>query len=475
MKKKSWLALLVIFFIYGLLLAEETVRTVAAEIPEDPAAVKNKLLFNLSQLQTLTNEMAAAVAAANIELVNMQDVNLANLGTVKKGKVKWNHKISGDKFLVVEFAVTDYALLCEKIKSRAIRPGFKLTVIDSETRAIIKSQEVTFCDFADLAVQLHYPVQATPGQNLQSEVAVAIENKGSAAAKNIVLEIVLSSDNQIPQKAAVVSDQFTEDVRLGDGREIIPLLEAGQQLTVNFHGTLKIPADTPPGKYYLGVVADPENQINEISKENNIDSGFIMLSVPEPASFTLEMPETVLTFEPAAYGFKITCLGTVLSDGKDWKLCKMKPNLYQIKHVSWSDFFWEIDTYEKAAWEVKGTDFCKKGGKARSLDIKIDVKGGSLMIPPVSFTLKLAKTQLRFEPATKKFALLAYGNPIYHLPFWWICKREAHLYQIRFILWENFFWQVDTFKKQVSQISGDKFCSAEGSANAMPLKVEVEK
>ena len=80
----------------------------------------------------------------------------------------------------------------------------------------------------------------------------------------------------------------------------------------------------------------------------------------------------------------------ILSDGKDWKLCKMKPHVYQIKHVSWSDFFWEIDTYEKAVWEIKGVDFCKKGGKGRELGIKVKVEGGSLLIPPSRFTLKLS-------------------------------------------------------------------------------------
>jgi hypothetical protein len=475
MKKKSCLALVAIFSMSVLLLAQETIKTVVLEIPDDPAAAKNKLLLNMSQLQLLATELTFAVQAADIELLNMQDVSLVSLGSVKKGKIKWNFKIIGDKFLAVDFSAADYALLCEKIKNKAIRPGFQLTVIDGKTRAIIKSQEVTFCDFADMAVQLSYPVQATPGQLLQSKVTVSIENKGSVAAKNIVMEIILSSDNKFQQKNAVVSDQFVENVRLGDGREIIPLLEAGQQLIVNFSGTLKIPADTPPGKYYLAVIVDPENQISEINKDNNIDSGFILLSVPEPAAFTLEMPETALTFEPATYGLKIMHQETILSDGKDWKLCKMKPNLYQIKHVSWSGFFWEIDTFEKAIWEVKGADFCKKGGKSRNLDIKIDVKGGSLLIPPSSFTLKLARTQMRFEPATKKFTLLAYGNPIYHLPFWWVCKRESHLYQIRFTLWENFFWQVDTFKKQVSQISGVNFCSVGGTASPLSMQVTVEK
>ena len=51
------------------------------------------------------------------------------------------------------------------------------------TRAVSKSFAVTFSDFADLAVQLNYPVKAAPGQSLRQEVSVNLENKGSVAAK----------------------------------------------------------------------------------------------------------------------------------------------------------------------------------------------------------------------------------------------------------------------------------------------------
>jgi hypothetical protein len=473
--KKILLAILaVVILIPGLLAGEETVKILPIEISADPAVGANTLLVNLARLQALGEELTTYVLAADIILLNKQGLPLVTLGSIKKGKMKWDHKTFQGKFLAVKFAAADYALLAESVKAKTPQPGFQIAVCDTKTQAVIKSFAVTFSDFADLDVQLNYPVKATPGQSLQQEVSVNLENKGSIAAKNIKLEIVLSGDDHIPLRSAPASTTFVEDMLLQNGSEIIPILEAGQQVTVNFSGSLKLPEDMLPGKYYLAAVADPENSIGELNKENNIHSGFIMISVPEPAAFILELPETVLTFEPATYGFKITCFDTLLSDGKDWKLCKMKPNVYQIKHVSWGDFFWEIDTYEKAVWEIRGAAFCKKGGKARELDIKVDVKGGSLLILPTSFTLKLIRTQLRYEPPSKKFSLLSYGNPIYHMPFWWGCKRESYLYQMRFVLWENFFWQVDTFKQQVSQISGGKFCSAEGSASVLPIKVEVE-
>ena len=116
-----------------------------------------------------------------------------------------------------------------------------------------------------------------------------------------------------------------------------------------------------------------------------------MVDFPEPAAFNLELPETLLYFEPLGFGFRITHLDTVLSDGKDWKLCRMKPNVYQLQHVSWSGVFWEVDTMSREVYEISGAAFCKKGGTDRDTGIRVEVSGGSMTAPPASFTLKLKK------------------------------------------------------------------------------------
>ena len=475
MKKLLLVTLAVVILIPGLLAGEETVKILPMEIPADPAVGGNTLLVNLARLQALGEELTAYVPAADIILLNAQGSPLVTLGSLKKSNIKWAHKTIGGKFLAVKFAPADYALLAESVKAKTPQPGYQIALCDAKTQVVSKSFAVTFSDFADLAVQLNYPVKAAPGQSLRQEVSVNLENKGSVAAKNIKLEIVLSGDNRIPLRSAPASATYIEDMLLENGSETVPVLEAGQQATVTFSGSLKIPEDTLPGKHYLAVVADPGNSIGELSEENNINSGYIMIDVPEPAAFVVEMPETVLHFEPANFGFKIVCFDTLLSDGKDWKLCKMKPNVYQIKQVSWGDFYWEIDTYEKMVWEITGAAFCKKGGKARDLKIKVEVAGGSLLTPPSHFSLKLVNTRLRFEPPTKKFSLLAYEKSICHLPFWWICKRESYLFQIRYVLWQDFFWQVDTFKKEAGRVSDGKFCSTGGNAVKLPAQVTVEK
>jgi len=474
--KKILLAILAFaILIPGLPAGEETVKILPMEIPADGASGANTLLAVLSRLQALGEELTADVPAADIMLLNAQGSPLVTLGSLKKNKLKWDHKTFQGKFLALKFAAAEYTALAGSIKAKTPLPGYQIVVCDPETQAVIKRFAVAFSDLADLAVQLNYPVKAAPGQALRQEVTVSLENRGSVAARNIRLEIVLSGDDRVPLRRAPAAATFVEDMLLENGSETIPVLEAGQQTTVTFNGSLKLPEDTPPGKHYLAVTVDPENSISELSDDNNISQGYIMINVPEPAAFAVEMPETVLHFVPADYGFKIVCFDTLFSDGKDWKLCKMKPNVYQIKHVSWNDFFWEIDTYEKVVWEITGIAFCKKGGKSRDLNIKVEVVGGSLLTPPSRFTLKLERTRLRFEPATKKFVLLTYEKPVCHLPFWWVCKREPYLYQVRCVLWEDFFWQVDTFKKEADRISGGKFCSIGGSAAKLPAQVTVEK
>ena len=475
MKKTIYMVMVLLVILSGLLAGEEISRIMAMEIPDDEGSAKNTLWVNLGQLQMLSLELAAAIPVADIALLDSQDRILANFGSIRKGKCKWAHKTVRAKFLTVNFAATDYSQLASGIRSRAAMPGFQLAILDPKMKTVIQSIPVVFWDMADLVVQLNYPVNAEPGQSLRQEVTVQLENRGSIAANDIQLDIVISRDNNFLLPGAGTVATASDDVPLGNGRETIPMLEAGQRLTVQFSGDLKIPENTMPGKQYLAVVADADGSIVELSKENNIHSGFIMITVPEPKAFVMALPETVLHFEPANYGFRIVAHEVILSDGKDWKLCKMKPNIYQIKHASWSDFFWEIDTYERAVWEIKGVDFCKKGGKSRELGIKVNVEGGSLLIPPSRFTLKLSSAQLRFEPGSKKLALSAYDKPIFHMPFWWVCRRESYLYQVRFALWENYFWQIDTFKKEANSISGGKFCSGEGRLEPISAPITVEK
>ncbi len=442
--KRSIVAAAVVLLVCAGLAAQENVKVLAMETAGTEG--KDVLHVSLPRLEELATELTAGLLAADLRLLDRQDRVLATLGALKKGKFKWEHKAVQGRFLAVRFAAADAAALAEAVRAGNPRPGIRLAACDDKTGTVIQAVAVSPRDFADVAVQLNYPVNARPGEALGQAVTATVENRGGVAARDVRLEVVLSGDDRIPIRPAAEAPGFAEDVLLSGGRETIALLEPKQQVTVRFPGSLQVPADTPPGKRYLAVVADPEDKLSE----------------------------TRLQFKPADYGFEIRCNDVLLSDGKDWKLCRMKPNVYQLQHVSWSGVFWEVDTMSREVYEISGAAFCKKGGSDRDTGIRVEVSGGSLTAPPASFTLKLAKTQLRYEPGSKTFLLQAHGRPIFHLPFWWSCRRESFLYQFRYAPWDKYFLEIDTLRKEARLVSGGKFCSAEGEAQKLSWTVKVE-
>jgi len=123
----------------------------------------------------------------------------------------------------------------------------------------------------DLTVSISGPSSAKPGQELGKSIKVTLTNKGTAEAKNVVIDLVLSNDKGIPVKLATYSASFSDDVLLKGGRENVASIAAGASMSVTLNGSNQIPANTPKGKYYLGVVADPGKAISELKEDNNTD------------------------------------------------------------------------------------------------------------------------------------------------------------------------------------------------------------
>jgi hypothetical protein len=187
------------------------------------------------------------------------------------------------------------------------------------------------------------------------------------------------------------------------------------------------------------------------------------------------LPDTQLIYHPASFGLQIVCRGDILSDGKDWRKCQIRAYIHQLKHAVWEkDCHWEINTFERGIWRIKNAEFCKGGGDGDEVKMKMEVHGGSKVFPPSELILKLSKTQLEFEPTTGKFRLHTFGDSIAYIPFWKVARLKAHLYQFNFTLWQDFFWEVDTFKKQVSRVTGGTFGKEGGTAAPLNLNVSVE-
>lgn len=490
MKKQILPVVFIIIFILSAasILAEGNFKLV--KIEEPPGGSKNKLLFHLEHIKEIVSGLDSQDISADIQFTDLDGLPLATLGTIKKGQVKWGHKVIDGKSLLVKFKKSDFPVIRSKIKEKSMRPGFMVQVRFSkkkmskdqtygektqyvETTTILRSTEITFMGLPDLAVKVKYPIDVRPGQALAKAVSVTVENKGTTAAGKFNVELVLSSDLQIPAEPASYSKNFKEDVLLEGGRETVEALEPGERLTLDLKGPLKLPPDTPPGRYYLATVIDADKKIGELNEENNKEVRFVMISVPEPKRLVLEIPDTYLTYRPANFALKIVSHGALFSDGKDWRKCMIRPYLHQLKHVGWEGFLWEVDTADRSVWQVKGVKFCKKGGTAKEVKMKMEVKGGSKTTPPSQFILKLSDTRMEYEPAAGKFRILVSQNQVAYVALWQFFKIKSHIYQLKHSLWADF-WEIDTFRKQVRRIQGGAFGKEGGTPTLLDVKLIIE-
>lgn len=489
---------LVLFFIIGFLFSTQAataidLKLLRAEIPTE----KNKLLFSLSDLEKILGELNLQDMSGNIKFADNAGNVLAELGKVKNGKMKWEQKVVNEKFLEVKLGKDDYPSIVSKIREKAKDPGYQLQVIETqfdlesaknkltptyerkkiftEKSDSLKTVDITFAELVDLVVGMEYPIEVSPGEEIGKRISVRVENQGNIPAKDFNVQLVLSRDNQVPVKPATFSENFTEDMLLKDGSEMVDNLNPGESKTLTFKDSVMIPADTTPEKYYLAAVADPENKVDELSKDNNTIIKFMMVSYPPPKRFVIDMPDTQLTYEPASFAVKIICKGDILSDGKEWRKCQIRAYIHQLKHAVWEkDCHWEINTFDRGIWRIKNAEFCKGGGDGDEIKMKMEIRGGSKVFPPSQLILKLSKTQLEFEPATGKFKLQTFGDSIAYIPFWKVARLKAHLYQFCYTLWQDFFWEVDTFKKQVSRVTGGTFGKEGGTAAPLNLNLTVE-
>ncbi|MGA1194652.1 MAG: CARDB domain-containing protein, partial [Kiritimatiellia bacterium] len=118
------------------------------------------------------------------------------------------------------------------------------------------------------------PAQANPGEVIGSVVDLVVTNAGSVAAGAFSVGIYLSTD-------AVIA---TNDTLLIGGREQSLLgLNPESSWGLGVSTQAKIPPGTPAGVYYLGVLLDEYDEVEESNKANNTAKQVIEI-VPAPGA-----------------------------------------------------------------------------------------------------------------------------------------------------------------------------------------------
>ncbi|MBN1196432.1 MAG: hypothetical protein JXA62_03410, partial [Candidatus Aminicenantes bacterium] len=123
---------------------------------------------------------------------------------------------------------------------------------------------------ADLTARISCPGIASAGQELGKTIQVTVKNLGQVTAARFAVDLVLSTDTAVPVKYASYSANFQEDCLLQGGREHEFNLAGGETRIVTLNGNNRIPADTPPGTYYLAAVIDAGDEVSESNERNNV-------------------------------------------------------------------------------------------------------------------------------------------------------------------------------------------------------------
>jgi len=124
----------------------------------------------------------------------------------------------------------------------------------------------------DLSIRItKCPKSVKQGQSLGATFQVTGKSTFPNALKSIAVDIILTSKRTypVPVPYAVYSPNYSDGVLLKGGREHISFKGPGT-VTVKLNGTNTIPADTPPGIYYLGAVIDAGNKAKEGNEKNNV-------------------------------------------------------------------------------------------------------------------------------------------------------------------------------------------------------------
>jgi hypothetical protein len=127
----------------------------------------------------------------------------------------------------------------------------------------------------DLTVDLAIPAVAAAGADIGPQIRLIVKNVGRAVAPGTenhptgyMVDLSLGRDAAVPPGFRTYSPNFAEDVLLKGGRvsrtaDLVP--GAFRQYAVG----AGIPADTPPGDYFLCATADPGGAVPEMNEGNN--------------------------------------------------------------------------------------------------------------------------------------------------------------------------------------------------------------
>lgn len=82
--------------------------------------------------------------------------------------------------------------------------------------------------------------------------------------------------------------------------------------------------------------------------------------------------------------------------------------------------------------------------------------------PPQRFFLDFKFCHMNFNTDRKSIQIITEGNVLSYGNDWEVCQLKPYLFHLRQREWDNFYWQVNTERKEVYKVTGGTFCQIGG-------------
>jgi hypothetical protein len=118
---------------------------------------------------------------------------------------------------------------------------------------------------------------------------------------------------------------------------------------------------------------------------------------------------------------------------------------------------------------------CKKLVSAIGTQIATTTRPPVLAIkPPKTLMLDFTDAYLVFSNPYKSIQIAAQSTVLSYGSDWEKCQLKPYLYHIRQKFWQGFYWQVNTSRKEVYEVTGGTFCRiSPGTRKKLNIKVDV--
>ena len=161
---------------------------------------------------------------------------------------------------------------------------------------------------------------------------------------------------------------------------------------------------------------------------------------------------------------------------EDWNSRQLKPHLFHLRHNSWRDFFWEVDTKLKKVSLVSKGIFGSTTHNATSIDgISVVVFGEGTDKRPYYYSLLMEGAYLAYDLDTDSCKVIFRDMLIAGSDNFKTKEVKPGLLHIAPKLWGSgsTFLQVNTEDKEVLEINGGTFGSHEHRGNSLSITVDT--